>query len=178
MAIAPARVYCTSDDIAILLSIIGEQDRLDDWNTGVLTPTQQGYMTAIIGWASAKVNFYCAQLYDLSDLATSSWVNGITTIIATQMLCGRRANPVPGSIGAMYKEAMQDLVLVRTSAVQIPDIGYRDVAWPAWSAVRVDPMYRLRQQRIERPISERLQHAVHTERRYHRRADCGTAVTQ
>jgi hypothetical protein len=153
--VTPAILYCDADDVAVLLSIVGEEDRLDDFNTGIVTVIERGYLQKIIGWATTKVNFACAQLYDLTDMANSPWVNGITTIIACQMLCGRRTNPVPGSIGAMYKEAMQDLLLVRTSAVQIPDIGYRDVAWPAWSAVRVDPMYRLYQNRVERRISER-----------------------
>lgn len=154
MAIAPPVVYCDVGDIETILSVAGVTDRGDDEGTGILSAAEQGYIASIIGWASSRVNFRAGHLYNTNDMAMSSWVNYVTAVMAAQMLCGRRSNPVPGSITAMYKECIADLDIVRRGDLQIPDIGYRDVAWPAWSNCRVDPMYRQRQTRVQRQLSE------------------------
>lgn len=148
--------YCTSADVVALLSVYGVDARLDDDSSGTVTPEELAYLTTnLVNYATSKVNLYAQQLYDSSDLANSWLVNEWATVIACQRLCLRRANPVPKSIEALYEEAVETLVQVRGQQAYIPDIPLRNSQMPTWSNVRVDPWYRVRQIRLERPLSER-----------------------
>ncbi len=155
-------LYCTDDDIVFLLSELGVDARLDDDGDGSLSVGEQAFLLQARNYATARVKFYCQVHYDDADLATSWLVNEWATIIAAHRICVRRVNPVPDSIHALLfgtgdpdRGVMGDLLDVRDQKAQIPDIGYRHVPWPAWSNVTVDPRYRLKQIRVQRPISER-----------------------
>ena len=154
MVPAPAVLYCTPSDLDAILSQVGEADRYDDDNSGVLEANEVAVRNTFIAWATARVNMKTAHLYDKQDMGNSVWVNYVTAVIAAYMTCGRRTNPVPATLAQWYKEAMADLDLVHKAQLAIDDIGYRDVAWPAWSNIRSDPSYRLKQARVERKISE------------------------
>ncbi len=159
-----ANLYTTQADVEHLLSVVGVAARLDDDDDGTVGPTdEQLAMDQARNYATARVKFYCVARYDDLDLATSWMVNEWATVIAAHWICTRRGNPVPDSIKelmygdgtAANRGVMGDLADVRADKAKIPDIGTRNVEWPAWSNARVDPAYRLRQIRIQRPISER-----------------------
>ena len=82
-------------------------------------------------------------------------VNQWATICAAWWFSHRRASPPPGAYDQLYKETLEDLKSVRKGENQVPDIGQRDVMWPAWSNVSINIGYALRKIRVERPISER-----------------------
>ena len=105
--------------------------------------------------ATSKVLLYCGGLYTTSDLATSWMVNYYASVIAARMLCMRRVNPTPESLMEAYGEVIQDLKDIKAMRLAFNEIGLRNAAWPAWSNVRVDCRYRLRQTRVERPICEK-----------------------
>ncbi len=157
MALTPlAYVYLTESDLQALMSIDGETGRLDDNNDGsISTPPESTYLTAAINWATSKVNFYALSLYSASDLSTSYLVNQWAVVCGAKWLSSRRGNPAPGSFDDLYKETIEDLKLIKTGEYQIPDLGYRAIAWPAWSNVRVDILRTFQRVRVERPISER-----------------------
>src|SRR5260370_36205889 len=92
-------------------------------------------------------------MYKAADLGTDWMVNVWAPLMASGWLGARRGNGVPASIEAMYQDALKDLKQVRAGQYQL-DLCLREPAWPAWSNLRVDPRYRLRQLRVERPISE------------------------
>lgn len=144
-------VYCTEQDLQSLLSPDGEIGRLDDQNIGVVNQT---YLTNAINWATERVNLYCLPRYNAIDLAQSWLVNNWAVICAAHWLSTRRGNPVPHSFDDLYEEAIEDMKLIQKGQAQIPNIGLRTSAWPAWSNVRVDVLYTLRKIRVERPISE------------------------
>lgn len=150
----PTHVYCTKEDLEALYSVDGILGRVDDTNSGTLDATETGYLDKARYWATRKVDFFCMARYADSALATSWVVNEWAIILACFWLSSRRANPVPNSILELYKEAMEELKSVQAGRFEIPDIGQRAAAFPAWSNVRVDPMSRLRKIRVERPISE------------------------
>lgn len=156
---APAALttlYCTAPDVEALLSVQGEADFLDDDAAGAVNQAQKDRLMAYaLNYATERVNFYCLNLYAASDLASSWLVNQWATIIAARWLASRRVNPVPQSLQEAYEETLKDLELVRTQKVELPSAPTREAAWPAWSNVRVDPFYQVRQVRVERPISER-----------------------
>lgn len=151
---ALAYLYVTAEDIEDFLSLDGSESRLDDDSTGALSVDEQRARTKALSWATARVNLYCLPRYDAVDLATSWVVNQWAVVLACHWLSCRRGNPPPGSFDSLYKEAMEDLKAVRAGDVNLADIGLRTAAWPAWSNVRVDILYRLRKIRVEKPISE------------------------
>jgi len=151
---ALAYVYCTESDIQSLLSVDGETGSLDDDNDGSVNAVEQGYLTQAINWASDRVNFFCLPRYAAVDLANSWLVNNWTVICAGYWLSTRRGNPPPGSFADLYEDALKDMEMIRTGQAQLPGIGLRTNAWPAWSNVRVDQLYALRKIRVEKPISE------------------------
>lgn len=150
----PAYVYCTQEDMEALYSVDGVLGRVDDNVSGTIAAPETTYITKALYWATSQVNFYCLAVYADSALATSYMVNEWATILACRWLSSRRANPIPESIEALYRSAIEDMKLVRSGTAQIPDIGARDAMFPAWSNVRVDVTSRLRKCRVERPISE------------------------
>lgn len=146
--------YCTEQDIQHLLSVDGEFLSEDDNGDGVLDAFEQAHVPMAINYATSRCNLYLQPLYDPSDLATNWLVNYYATILAAAWLRSRRGNPVPTSLAEMVKETITDLKDIKQLNLQLPDSALRHVAWPAWSNVRVDPRYRVKQIRVERPISE------------------------
>lgn len=163
MPAALGTLFCSAADVATLLSQLGVDARLDDDASGTVSAGELAFLTTLLSYATERVKFYCCPHYDAADLATSWLVNEWATIIATHRLCLRRVNPVPDSVRDLMfgtpetddRGVLGDLKAVQSQAAQIPDIGYRTVPWPAWSNVTVDPRYRVRQIRVQRPISER-----------------------
>lgn len=155
MPTALAYTYCTSAEVEALLSSDGLTGRVDDDASGTRSATESGYISSAISWATSRVNFYCLQQYAAIDLSDSWLVNNWCVICAAYWLSCRRGNPSPGSFDQLYKEAIEDLKLVKSGTYQIPDVALRSAAWPAWSNVRVDALYSLRKIRVERPISDK-----------------------
>ena len=141
-------VYCSEDDVQSLLSPDGETGRLDDQAVGSINPTQQGWLTKAINWATSRVNFYCASKYATADLSTSFVVNQWTLVLACDWLSKRRGNPSP--FGDMVKEVMQNLKDIHSGELQFSDIGLRTPGWLSWTNIRYDGAYPLRRARAER----------------------------
>lgn len=158
-------LFCSEQDIQDLMSVLGEQARLDDLDTGAggLTVESARALQKAQSYATTRVLFYAVQRYDATALASSWLVNEWSTVIACHWLCCRRANGVPDSLHelmygdgkATNRGVMGDLADIRAERAIIPDVGTRNVPWFSWSNVRVDPRYRVRQVRVERPLSER-----------------------
>jgi len=161
-AAAPSVVFCTEADVQAILSVDGELEALDDNADGEIDGPEAGYMTQGINYAAARIMAYCQGLYDVTDMTHSWLVNEWASILAAHYVRCRRGNPVPESLKELVfgdgsennKGVMGELAAVQRQELQLDGIGYRNVPWPAWSNIRVDSRYRLRQARVERPISE------------------------
>ncbi len=148
--------YCSQTDIEALLSTEGMELRLDDDQDSAVSGDELKRLTVYaINWATARVNMYCLGLYDAVDLNTNWMVNFYATVLASRIVAGRRCNPVPESLMKLVDETIADLKEIKSQRVYFNDIGLRNVAWPAWSNLRCDPRYWLRQLRVERPLSEK-----------------------
>ena len=169
----PDDLFCTPDDALSLLSELGLTLRASDAEAppatyAELTDAEKARVTRAITYATERVKLFCCPHYDAADLLTSWLVNEWATVIAAHRLCARRLNPTPQALhelmfgeahmrvrsGGQNRGVMGDLADVRSGAAQIPDVGRRNAPWLAWSNVTVDPRYRLRQIRVQRPISE------------------------
>jgi hypothetical protein len=159
MPTVPATLFCSESDVQSLLSDLGVDLRTDDLDAG----GRAAFFARATAWATQRVQFHCQGLYDAPSLAASYLVNEWATVLATYFACVRRGNPAQMSIrellygaeGTEDKGVMGDLEEVRAGRAQIPDVGQRNGSGLAWSNVTVDPRYRLRQIRVQRPISER-----------------------
>jgi hypothetical protein len=147
--LAPALPYCDESDIQDVLSTIGETGRLDDNDDGTIDPTEQGRVQKAIFYATARVNFYCASRYATADLATCWTINNYATVLACVWLSRRRGNPPPAGLLDLEEEVLTDLKEIRSGDAQLPEIGLRTAAWPAWSNVRIDSLYSLRKVRVQ-----------------------------
>jgi hypothetical protein len=160
VANAPSQLYCSETDIEELLSVDGKVGCADDDADGSIYPSnpvttgEQRFITRAINWGTEKVNWFCLTKYSAEVLASSNLVNQYAVIFAAYWLSCRRGNPPPGSFDSLYKEAIEDLKGVHSGDFQIPELGTRDAQWPVWSHVRVDCLYALRKNRVERPLSE------------------------
>lgn len=163
MPVALATTYCTADDVRGLLSAEGVDLRLDHNGDGEISDTELDLLgVRAIQYATSRVNLYCQPAYAASELVKSYLVNEWATILAAHWLCSVRCNPVPRSVANMAfgsgargdPGAVGEMQAVQLGRLQIPSIVRRNVDWPAWSAGRVDPRYRLRKHRVERGLSE------------------------
>ena len=154
MSSAPAILYCTPTDLDGLMSQSGHVGTLDDYNEGALDDVETAYETNAIEWATDRVNLFLLSRYADVDLAKSPLVKNWTVICAAKWLSSRRGNPPPDSIDELYREALEDMKLIKAGEYQLPRVGPRHTAFPAWSNVRTDVFYRLRKNRVERPISD------------------------
>lgn len=149
-------LYTTRGDIEAYLSVDGEELRLVDQGESSPTTDEINYLIIQgINWASSRINMYCQFRYDTVDLAQSWLVNDWATIFAIRFLCSRRGNPVPSSIQALYDEAIADLKSIRAGQFDIPDIGTRSPAHPAWSNQIVRQEYWQKKLRVETAISDK-----------------------
>lgn len=151
---SPTTVYCTEADVDMLLSTSGTLSRADDDDTGHRTATESGYVTKAIAWATGRCNLYLTA-YPFNQLANSYLVNQYCAIIAAYILSCRRGDPVAGSLADLYEEVMEDLKGIKAGNLQLPDVGLRSGAWPAWSNVTVTVLDTIRRVRVQRPISEK-----------------------
>jgi hypothetical protein len=158
---AQTLLYCSDEDVKGLMSALGVLLRLDDDQSGVAEADETSRLRQAREYATARVKFYCLIHYDDAKLASSWLVNDWATTIACYWLSARRGNPIPESLLQLYQGAdgkggvLGDLEAVRKKELVIPDIAFRNVDWPAWSNVHVDPRYRVRQIRVQRLISEK-----------------------
>lgn len=149
-------LYTSRGDIEAYLSVDGETLRLTDQGEVSPTTDEVNYLVVQgINWATSRVNMYCEFRYDVADLAASWLVNDWATIMAIRFLCSRRGNPVPDAFQQLYKEAIDDLKSIRAGQFDIPDIGTRSPAHPAWSNQIVRQEYWQKKLRVETQISDK-----------------------
>lgn len=156
MPVANSINYCDYEDVENILSVHGVDLRLDD--DGTITPSVEEIARLnvwAINIATSKVNMYVLGLYNASDLQRSWLINFYATVIASRLICARRLNPVPESLMQLYEEAIKDLEDLKAQYAFLNDVGMRNVPWPAWSNIRFDTRYRVKQLRVERVISEK-----------------------
>lgn len=154
-ASAPQYVFTTIDDVEALLSADGVAGRLDDDADATNDTGELAYMTQAINWATSRVWIYLSR-YSAQSLAQSWLVNYWCTIVAAHIVSGRRGNPPAGSIAEAYEQTMEDLKLVRSGELTLPDAAVRDSAFPAWSNLGRPSLYHnYKRLRVQGPISSR-----------------------
>ncbi len=150
---APSVVYVTRADLDDFLSPTGVDSRVDDDSTGAISAADARALDNARYWATGRVNMHALGRYAAADLGNSWVVNQWAVVLACHWLSCRRGNPPPGSFDKLYDETVLDLKELRAGTIDLPDVGLRSNAYPAWSNIRCDIFYGLRKLRVERPIS-------------------------
>lgn len=150
-------LFCTQEDVEDLLSVLGVSSRVDaDGSATVDAAGREGQViTKALSWATARVRFYTSPRYRPEDISGNWMVNYWASCLAAQALCRFGGQPCPEEVANAVAEVLEDLKLVRAGTAHVPDSPTASVDWPAWSNVTVDPAYRTRQARVQRPTSER-----------------------
>ncbi len=105
-------------------------------------------------YGTDRVKLYACSRYDDAALAASWSAQRWATALAAQWLCRRRGNPSPESVDADAEGALEELAMLRSCALSLPDVGTRTAGWPFLSNVTVDLRYHTAKVRVEPSISE------------------------
>jgi hypothetical protein len=151
-----AIVYTSRSLIEAVLAQFGLDLRMADVDPVVANDTERGYMTdPFIQWGTDEVNFYCMARYAASELAKSRKVEEWTTVITSCEICMRKGHDIPRGLEKWMERCYAQMEQVQNGSVQLPGIDTRSDPGFVWSNVRVDPNYRTRKVRVEKPISDK-----------------------
>lgn len=147
-------VYTDSESIAVLMSALGRDSRVDDDASEAVDQGEQAFITYAVNVATSRINSILVGRYDLTDLSTSWSIWHYATVIACYWLCHRRFNAVPSALIAMYNETMNDLGMISQGQMFVDDLATRNLSMPVWANFRMDDRYNIIKQRTIAPISE------------------------
>lgn len=148
-------VYCTSDDVASILSSQGIEWAVDDDRTGNTDGVDElRRVTDCISRASSKINQYVVKWYQLSTLASNTWVKWCCATLAAVALMRRRGDTAPDGLISEYDEYLEFLKDVQLGKSVIPSDGTDDAklltqnAGMTMSNLHMDQRYRNLQLRV------------------------------
>lgn len=116
-----ATTYCDQDDVQ---AICGEPFLItccDDDMDGVLSATEEGYITAAIRRAAVEMNSALDNQYTLSDLANNDWCLECNAYLTVWYLAARKNNPPPASVIEAVQMYREHLAEARWGRFQIPE---------------------------------------------------------
>lgn len=96
--------------------------------------------------ATETIASYTLSHYETADLVGSAYIRRRATILAAFYLSERKGNP-PQFVAAA-KRVMEDLELIRTNKIIIPDARVRAADVPTVHSHRVDDRYLVNKQRV------------------------------
>lgn len=154
MPAALSTLYTSQAAVEDLLSSEGVSLRLDDDQSGAVAAGELDRLTThAVNYATAEVNMRVGGRYAPAQLAESWVVYEWATVIAARWLCARRANPVPTTIQDAFDKALEDMLLVQERKLSLNDIAERAAPQPTLSNMTLDSRYRVKQLRVQRPLS-------------------------
>ncbi len=105
-------------------------------------------------YGTSQVKLYCCSRYNDSDLVQAWSCNRWATVLGGRWVAKRNGRTAPQGIEDDWEEVKQELMLVRTSGLNIEDIGTRTSGWPFLSNTSVNIGYEIAKTRVESNISE------------------------
>jgi hypothetical protein len=155
MPAALSTLYTTQTLIEDVLSSEGVDLRVDDDGDGNVTDEEIARLTTdAVNYATARCNLYLCKRYSTTQLGTDWNVQRWATDIAAVWMCQRRGNPCPESLLKRLGDSMDEMVAVQNGSMDLAEAAERVADLPYFSNGTLDNRYRLRQWRIERPLSD------------------------
>lgn len=132
------QTYCTKPDIEALWTPAAVLASVDDDASGVLSATEEGYITRAIERAAERMNAYLEERYVLSELATNTWCRNTNAAIAAYLLSIRRGNSAPVPFQSQYDGLMSDLFEIAAGRLKVPQAKESVETIPSVSNFAVD----------------------------------------
>lgn len=146
-------LFTSRGDMQSLLGLCGVDLKINDSETTVISPVEEGYLNWCISAASSRVSLFLANRYSPQVLLQVPMVIWWATVISCYMLSMRRCNTAAGSLQAMYESAMKDLSDASTGMVQLGGVPSLATPGISMSNVRMDPTWAFKTMRVEQQIS-------------------------
>lgn len=105
-------------------------------------------------YGTSQVKLYCCTRYDDSQLVLAWSCNRWATTLGARWLCRRRRQSAPKGIELDAADAITEMMMVKSGALSIEDIGTRTSGWPYISNLDVDVRYEIGKVRVIPVLSE------------------------
>ena len=114
------QTYCTQSDIEAIWPPASLLASVDDDANGMLSPTEEGYITRAIERAANLLNASLEMRYRLADLAANAWCRDANAAIAAYWLSTRRADPAPAHLQQQYDAYVAQLADIAAGKSKVP----------------------------------------------------------
>lgn len=115
------QTYCTAAHIEFVLSEFGLTAVLDDDESGVASVAEEERTTTAITWTASTINQAVGIQYKLSDVTSNTALQMANAILAAELLCQRRNNPIPEVLGRRCERLRDWLTEIRWGRQQLPE---------------------------------------------------------
>src|SRR5438067_7386864 len=114
------QTYCTRSDIEAIWPPASVLASVDDDGNGMLSVTEEAYITRAIERAANFINARLEQRYRLSDLAANTWCRDANAALAAYWLSTRRADPPPAHLQQQYDAYVAELADIAAGKSKVP----------------------------------------------------------
>lgn len=138
-----ATLYCTRKDIEQLLSEYGLDQFVD----------QAGVVDTAISRASAYIENWLCNRYDVTTLASHPTVNELATVFASWRVCQHRGNEAPPSLEYRYQQCREELMGYSKGQPPLCGATGNENMTPSYSNKIVDQRFSRSKQRVVKNTS-------------------------
>lgn len=144
------QTYCVKTDIEAIWPPAELLASVDDDINGILSATEDGYITRAIERAANAINSRLEIRYSLADLAGNAWCRDANAAIAAYWLSTRRGAAAPAQLQQQYDAYIAALDDIAKGRLKIPQAMESFDMTPGVTnfEIRLDDEYR-KAQRIE-----------------------------
>jgi len=114
------QTYCTKADIEAIWPPADLTASVDDNANGILSATEEGYITRAIERAANAINSRLEMRYRIADLVGNEWCRDANAAIAAYWLSTRRGAAAPAHLQQQYDAYIAALEDIAKGRLKIP----------------------------------------------------------
>lgn len=115
------QTYCVRADVEAIISKHGVDAFVDDDQDGLVSTTEESYVTAAIERAATKINFYLQRRYKQADIVSNDWLTFANAVMAACNTSTRRGNPDIASLQAECDDYIGWLEDIQNKQADLPN---------------------------------------------------------
>lgn len=116
----PTQTYCTKADIEAIWPPANLISSVDDDTNGILSPTEDSYITRAIERAANLINSRLEMRYQLADIAANAWCRDANAALAAYLLSTRKSAAAPAHLQQQYDAYLAALDEIAAGRLKIP----------------------------------------------------------